>query len=230
MNLRTSFTIFGLVASCASPVFAGALASDTTSYLSSWNGTTAFQGHDEFGNPSGLVGTVDYAVYTDAQFQANFPGSGFTPANTNDFIYVYQAFETGSAALSSLSVRVVNQVDAQSYFSGINDLGNGAQLVAGQAPSSMTTDTADGFVTWEFPGVLTGGSTAALVFASPFAPILSQGSTIDDGTVGFVRPLPAPGTTTGTPNTPEPGTLTLVLLGVAGLGAYRLRSWKRKAA
>jgi hypothetical protein len=62
------------------------------------------------------------------------------------------------------------------------------------------------------------------VFTSPFAPITSQGSTIDDGTVGLARPLPSPGSTTGIPNSPEPGTMTLALCAVGAFALYRWRN------
>ncbi len=79
---------------CATPALAGTLASDSSSVLGVWNGSTGFQGYLTDGiTKTGLTGTIDYAVYTEAQFNLNFPGSGYAP--TAAYVYTYQAFETG---------------------------------------------------------------------------------------------------------------------------------------
>ncbi len=213
---------------CASTALAGTLATDDSSILGAWNGSTAFQGYLPDGvTPTGQTGTVDYAVYVAAQFNANFPGSGYTPTAT--FVYTYQAFETGPAPLSSVSVNLISPYPAQDIgnFQGadtsfLSDMGT----VAGQAPSSevlIPGVSAD----WSFGAVpvAQGGSTMGLVFSSPNAPIWNTGSTID-GSVALVDRLPIPGRSPYVNPCPEPSSVVLAAFGFLALLAcsWRLRS------
>jgi hypothetical protein len=229
MNRNIARILSCVLALSATPVFAGALASDPNSYLGAWSGSTSFQGYDYSVDPpvaSNLIGYVDYAVYAPGQFALSFPGSaynGFAPTNT-EYVYAYQAFETGSAPLSSLSIALGNTAEHQLFFTGV-DAAN-AIPVTGITPSSMSLSVANGLATWNFdgPSVLQGQSSVGLVFTSPFAPVTSQGTTIDDGTVGLAKPLPSPGSMTGIPNTPEPGTMTLALCAAGAFALYRWRN------
>ena len=228
MSYHFSRVLASALVFCATPAFAGTLASDFSSLLGDWNGTTSFQGYLTDGiTKTGLTGTIDYAVYTADQFNANFPNSGYTPTST--YVYTYQAFETGPAPLSSVSVNLIFPYPAQDIgtFQGtdtspLSNLGT----VAGQVPSPGTEFLVPGdSANWPFGGVLVfqGGSTAGLAFSSPNAPQWSTGSTIDDGSVGLAYPIPTPG-----PSTPEPGSLALALSALVAFSMYRLRQWSRQ--
>ena len=216
---------------CAVPAFAGTLAGDGSSLEGTWHGTSSFQGYLTDGiTPTGLTGTLDYAVYTAAQFNADFPGSGYTPTST--YVYTYQAFETGPAPLSSVSVNLIFPYPAQDIgtFQGtdtspLSDLGT----VAGQVPTPGTDFLVPGdSANWPFGGVLVfqGGSTGGLAFSSPNAPQWSTGSTIDDGSVGAVSRIPTPGPSTSA-TAPEPSSIALASLGFATLAAWGWRRRKR---
>ena len=202
--------------------------------LGVWNGSTGFQGYLTDGiTKTGLTGTIDYAVYTEAQFNLNFPGSGYTP--TAAYVYTYQAFETGPAPLSSVSVNLIPTYPAQDIgtFQGTDTSPHSdGGLVAGQVPAAGTDFLVLGdSANWPFGGVLVlqGGSTAGLAFSSPNAPQWSTGSTIDDGSVGLAYPIPTPGPSTiPSAPSPEPGSLALALSALVAFSIFRLRQWRRQ--
>ena len=213
---------------CASTALAGSLATDNSALLGFWYGSTTFQGYLADGvTPTGQTGTIDYAVYTAAQFKVvDFPGSGYMPTST--YVYAYQAFETGPAALSSVSISLVSPYPAQDIgtFTGSDaaiesDMG----LVGGQSPSSEVLIPGL-FADWSFGAfpVAQGGSTVGLVFSSPHAPIWSTGSMID-GSVALADPLPIPGPSPYAYPYPEPSSLMLGALGLAGLLPW---GWRRR--
>ena len=209
----------GALVTCASVAAAGTLATDGSSYLGTWHGSAAFQGYFLGGvMPSGLTGTIDYAVYAPGTFPAGF--AGYTPT-PGEFVYAYQAFETGPAPLSAVSINLLNPADQIGTFSGGG--------VSGDAPLADFLAPFDS-ANWLFTGVLVpqGGSTSGLVFSSPGAPIWSTASTIDDGTVGLVLAVPTPGASNGMPNTPEPGTFALALLAAAAFALHRRRHSRRQ--
>ncbi len=218
------FSLFVLTvapAMIAAPAMAGILAGDSTnSYLTIWHGSTPYQGYEADNvTPSGLTGYVDWAVYAPGSAPpGGFDGYAFPGG---EYIYAYQVFETGSAALSSLSVDLdTNIVDSQ------GDFDTGAGLITGDAPNFQALFLAGlpPFVAfWSFDGVPQGGSTDGLVYASPYAPIFTEGNTIDDGTVALVLPVPSP----QAPNAPEPSTFVLALLGLVGL-AFSARRLRRR--
>ncbi len=226
MNNRIAFTFACAAALCASTALAGTLATDDSSLLGFWHGSVTFQGYLPDGvTPTGQTGTIDYAVYTAAQFRVvDFPGSGYTP--TSNYVYAYQAFESGPAALTSLSIGLGPPYPEQDIgtFTGSDaavesDMG----LVGGQSPSSQLLIpgvSAD----WLFGAVpvAQGGSTMGLVFSSPHAPIWSTGSLID-GNVALADPLPTPGPSLLPVPYPEPSTMMLALCGVAGVAPSFLR-------
>ena len=117
---RILFSLFVLTvapAMIAAPAMAGILAGDSTnSYLTIWHGSTPYQGYEADNvTPSGLTGYVDWAVYAPGSAPpGGFDGYAFPGG---EYIYAYQVFETGSAALSSLSVDLdTNIVDSQGDF------------------------------------------------------------------------------------------------------------------
>ncbi len=81
------------------------MATDATSYLGVWHGTTGYVGVPASG---GLAGTIDWAVYAPGVFPAGFtPVGGFVPS-AGEYLYAYQGIETGAASLTSVSVVLDN--------------------------------------------------------------------------------------------------------------------------
>ncbi len=212
MNHSKTRLLFTLLVLIAAPAMAGPIATDNAnSYLGIWNGSTPYQGYESDNvTPSGLTGYVDWAVYA--------PGSapvggfdGYSPPS-NEYTYVYQAYETGPAPLSSLAVDLdTNIVDSQSDFS--------TALVNGDASNfqAFFLSSLPYVAYWSFDGVVQGNSTDGLVFASPYAPVFTEANTIDDGSVALVLPVPSP----AAGNIPEPSTFVLALLGFVGFAWAR---------
>jgi hypothetical protein len=214
MNPSKSLLLACALAFCATQAFAGPLAVDGTS-IAGFHGTTPYQGFDLSNNPTGLSGTIDYAVWA----PGTFPGA-FAGFSASDYVYTYQAHETGPAFLSSFSVALNGPTDTLNIgdFTG----NNGPGLVAGQASNSAFIIDLDS-ANWSFDGIAPGGSSDGLAFSSPNGPIMSTGSTIDDGSVAFVIPVPGP-----VANVPEPGALTLASCGVVVFVLQWLRRRERK--
>ncbi len=206
-----------LLTVCVSQAFAGPLAVDTTS-IAGFHNTTSFQGYDLFLNPTGLTGTIDYAVWA----PGTFPGS-FAGFSASDYVYAYQLHETGLAPLSSVSIVLTGPADTLNIgdFSGNNGFGP----VAGN-PSIAAFIIPFDSANWSFDGVAQGNSTDGLAFSSPNGPIWSTGSTIDDGSVGILIPVPSPNPI----RVPEPATVTLASFGLAVLIFQWLRRRGRRTS
>jgi hypothetical protein len=200
---RTCLLSLCVLAIFAGPTLGGPLSTDPNAYfdgVTTWHGSTPF-------SVGTLVGYIDWAVYDPASAPAGMAGYARTPG---ELIYAYQAYETGSAALSSVAVDLQNPADNIGTFT--------ATGVSGQAASSKTLLAFDS-ATWRFPGVLTGGSTIGMVFSSPNVPMNDLATTLDHGQVAVVIPVPSP-----SPRTiPEPATVTLALCGLVALAVYWLK-------
>jgi hypothetical protein len=192
-----------VLACCASHALAGPLAIDTTA-MPGWHGTTSYS------NIHGLVGTIDYAVWAPGTFPGIFAGF-----SASDYVYAYQAHETGFADLSQVSVTLTGPTDNSNIgnFSGNNGFG----LVAGDPSISAFINPLD-TANWLFDAVVQGSSTDGLAYSSPFGPTWSQARNVDDGTIAFAVPVPSPIT-----NAPEPGTLTLAACGFAVMAFQWMR-------
>jgi len=207
----------------AAPVLAGPLASAPGVYfdgVTTWTGSTPFQGYfDPPANtsPSGLTGTIDWAVWAPNTFPGGF--TGYTPT-AGELVYTYQINVTGADPLSQNIVLTVNQAGNIGDFSG--DAGFGS--VAGVAPSLSQLIPFDS-AQWSFvPGINGGSSSAGLAFSSPFTPEMSVSVQIDDGTFA-VAMVPAP----SGPLIPEPGSMALASCGFGVLAVYWLRRRSRRA-
>lgn len=220
--IRINTTVlFCTLALVAAPAVGGPLAVDTNTVDGIWHGSTGFQGYNDppaNTDPSGLTGYLDWAVYAPDTFPGGF--SGYSPT-AGEYVYVYQAYETGAAPLTSLFVTLDNDADNIGQFTGDGGFGSVSGLTADFA-QLVAYDSAQWY--W-FSGVPTSASTVGLAFSSPNAPMLSDATVIDDGTVGFVVPVPSP----GGPVIPEPGTLTLASFGLLLCGLGWLRRRRRRA-
>lgn len=226
IRIKTPVILCALIISAA-PALAGPLAVDTNSYLGIWHSSTAYQGYDDppFNTiPSGLTGYVDWAVYGPGQFPGGFAGlAGWTP-DPSHFVYTYQGYETGAAALSSLFVTLENPAFNIGEFTGDAGFGDvGAGAVGADFAQIVAMDSAQWY--W-FSGILTGQNSYGLAFTSPYLPMLSDGTVIDDGTNAFVVPLPSP-----SPDlVPEPSSFVLAGFGLAAVALSWLRRRGRRAA
>jgi hypothetical protein len=207
MNRSATIVLVGAVVLCEMQALAGPLAIDTTS-MAGWHGSTPYA------NAYGLIGAVEFAVWAPGTFPVgNFAGYIPTPG---DYVYTYQAFETGAAALSEVGVRLVGPADPLNIgdFTGNNGFGP----VAGSPSISASLYPFDS-ANWLFDAIFAGGSTDGLAFSSPNAPSWAKARNVDDGTVAFAIPVPSP----QPDNVPEPGTWTLALLACAGAALLRRR-------
>ena len=238
MSTSRAFLLASVVAFCASPALAGTLATDSRAYidpsLHQWSGVSAvYQGKDSNGGNSGLAGYIEWAVYAPGQFPFDPTGTtgfaGYVPV-PGDYTYTYQGFQTVPlnpvdppneplAPLSQINILVGPPIDQTGWFQGdgvFDTTGNG-----GGIPFSGFDGTQ---VIFAFGGVAAGQATAGLAFSSPNPPVLSQATTIDDGTRASVMPVPSDKPV----NIPEPATLTLALFGFAGFAFQWLRRRGRK--
>jgi hypothetical protein len=156
---------------CAPDSEAGILNGNGSAY-GGWTGTAPFN------NGFGLSGTIDYAVFTAADFNANFGGLGYVPADA--LVYTYQFFVTGPLNSSAEFVGIVNPANSIGSFN-----------IGGVAPSSaLFTPNAR----WDFAGgIPSGASSYGLAFSSPNLPILGSSLTFDSGTPAAVSVVPTPG-------------------------------------
>ena len=159
-----------------------------------------------FNNGLGLSGTIDYAVFTAADFNANFAGLGYTPGDA--LVYTYQVNVTGTLGVSAQFVGVSNPANTIGTF----DIGDQ------DASSESFTPNAR----WLFsPEVHTGKSSWGLAFSSPNKPIYDGGLTIDGGTQAQESGIPTPGQIP----VPEPASCLLIATGaIASFLMKRSRS------
>ena len=178
-----------------------------------WKGTTFF---DFDGDPitqegDDLEGRVEWIVYAPGGFPPVF--SGYTPT-TDELVYAYQIFVTGSPANPVTSLDVVitsgNPADNIGSFSGGG--------VGGDAPILATLSAA--VADWDFSGIASGNSSMGLAFSSPNTPMNLLGSAIDGGQGAIIIPLPSPSAN----EIPEPSTLVMLVFGAGSLAMI----WARR--
>jgi hypothetical protein len=194
---------FALALLVAAPAIAGPLSTDPGAYN---DGSTIWHGSTPFSSGT-LVGKIDWAVYAPGSAPAGL--AGYLPT-LGEYVYTYQAFETGAASLSSVSIDLVSPADNIGTFT--------ATGVGGQVASSANLIPLDS-ATWRFAGILTGGSSVGMAFSSPNVPMNDVGTLLDHGQVAVAIPVPSP----TPPNIPEPGTLVLAGCGLATLSLQWLR-------
>ena len=146
-----------------------------------------------FDNGQGLAGTVDYAVYTFAGFQAKWGGLGYNPTPGED-VYTYQVILNGTLPMSHLSVNIQNVADSPGMFA----------LPGGTAPTTVAMGLS-GVDYFFAPGAT--AQSSGLAFSSPNSPVLALGSLVGSGSTASLVVLPTP----SAPPTPEPATTTCCL-------------------
>ncbi|MEX2169819.1 MAG: PEP-CTERM sorting domain-containing protein [Pirellulales bacterium] len=158
-----------------------------------------------FNNGVGLSGTIEYAVFSAADFNANFAGLGYAPGDA--LVYTYQVFVAGNLGVSAEIVGIGNPANTIGTF----DIGDVDASSASFTPNAR----------WLFsPEIATGMSSWGLAFSSPNLPIVGASLTIDGGTQALVAGVPTPGPFA----IPEPASLLLVALSVV---ACLFAKWRR---
>lgn len=151
-----------------------------------------------FNNGVGLSGTIDYAVFTAGNFNANFAGLGYVPGDA--LVYTYQVNVVGSLGVSTEIVGISNPANTIGTF----DIGDQDASSASFNPNAR----------WFFsPEIPTNMSSWGLAFSSPNLPVVGAALTIDGGTQALVAGVPTPGPIA----IPEPATFSLLALGLLGL-------------
>jgi hypothetical protein len=204
------FALGGMVA------VAGPLATNPNAYIDGdnvqWHGSTDF---DDDGDASdlegdGLEGNIDWAVFTAAAFNADYPDSGYIPP-AGQMVYTYQVNVAGRSPLSSLSVGIDNEPTGSiGAFSGGG--------VTGIEPIGKSLSLASANFSFLGESILVGSTSSGLVYSSPMEPMEFFGSVIDGGSSAIVVPLPTPSSTA---YVPEPATVALAGLALLLIAAVR---------
>ena len=173
-----------------------------------WTGSDVYD--NGMASPEHLVGDLDFSVFTVANFNTAFPGSGYVPGVGDGLIYAYQLENQGDFLVSAQIVGISNVANA---------IGSFLYAAGDVAPTGQSFDIS-GNANWDFSGdnIGTNEDSYILVFSSPNIPELGTGVgvTVDGGTFGLTT-VPTPSATP----LPEPGTLSLLLVGAFGLLSRR---------
>ena len=168
-----------------------------------WQGTKAFDNGI-------LTATVDYCVYAPGTFPYGSytldSGASYTPAG-NEFVYAYQMHNTGNVAVTLLSVKMLdsNKANNIGYLTVAGTVPEGSDFDA-PAPNRLTAN-------WYYDsGLNSNQSTYYLIYSSINVPLWNVGTIQDDGSIA-TNDLPSPANFI-----PEPATLTVLALGLLGLG------------
>jgi len=208
--------IWGLVVAVTAVLVGVGGTADASPLVSDLNAMPAWQGTQQFSVTSGvkkLQVDVEYAVYAPGKYGL----SGTDQSLGTQFVYAYQVFNDllGNEPVSSFSVGLDPTANVANIGS---DAGSGT--LGGTAPTaSAFTGSPPTSAVWYFfmntidPPLANEYSTV-LLFTSPYGPQWAP-ATVMDGGLGNTHDLPSP--------IPEPATMALVGLGLAGLVARHRR-------
>ena len=205
MKKRGKTLLLGAVIAClvgmASQAQAGVLNGHALTF-DGWTGTSAY-------SSGSLTGTIDFAVFTSADFDTAFPGLYTTTAD--ELVYAYQVLNTGTDFVSQEIVAQTN--------SSAHDIGSFLDT-AGEIAPSLETDNTPFSMDWAFnsPNIVQNEDSYILVYSSPNLPIDGASLTFNGGGFG-VSDVPMPGDVP----IPEPATMALLAMGAALLGGRRRR-------
>ncbi len=182
--------------------------------LSSFFGSAIASGSGTYFNPDDLNGTIEYAVFTEAIFESNFPGYD-VPAG--ELGYVYQILNGNLDPVARNTVIGINN-----SISGIGDVTIDGFAIE-KAPQSFTLN-AGVSAQWDFSGignnVPTNGNSDGLVLTSPNLPgPATTLSIVVDGGQSAVVMVVAPGDIP----IPEPASIILLSLGIVLMMGRRIR-------
>ena len=185
------------------------------SILSDYFGSAMTSGTSAYFNPGDLNGSIEYAVFTEANFESNFPGYD-VPAG--ELAYVYQILNGNLDPVSRNTIIGINN-----SVSGIGDvtIDGGATE---KAPQSFTLNAGIS-ATWDFSGlgnnVPTNGNSNGLVLTSPNlpGPATSLDIVVDGGQSAIAMVV-----TPGDIPIPEPASIILLSFGVVLMMSRRIRS------
>lgn len=219
--MYTKMKFFAALAVCAlliaAPVHAGILNGNPLAFDNNAGPGAggAWTGSDVYDNgmapPMHLIGNIDFAVFTVADFNTAFPGSGYVPGVGDGLIYAYQLENQGDFLVSTQIVGISNVAST---------IGSFLYAAGDVAPTSQSFDLS-GNANWSFSSdnIGSGEDSYILVYSSPNIPELGTGVgvTVDGGTVGL--------TTVPTPSSvalPEPASIC-----VWGIGMFCLFTRRR---
>lgn len=218
MRQLTAVFLLAILASVAAPAQAViSLATDSAAFTDGsgyqWHGSTPFDSGD------GLTGYVEWAVYGPGALPGDFVG--YTPA-AGELTYAYQIFVTGSLPDSApvAAFKVAIDQPNPAHLAGAFQGGG----VWGDDPlSSSFIDVPPSAASWDFAGILPGGSSRGLAFSSPNVPMENAGFVSDHGTSDSFFPLPSPSAEV---LVPEASSLVL-WFGLGAVGAVFVRRSRR---
>ena len=183
------FAVCSAIIALSAPSQAGILSGHGAAY----GGVT---GTVPFDNGIGLSGTIDYAVFTASDFNANFGGLGYVPGDA--LVYTYQVEVSGILGVSAELIGVNNPANTIGTF----NIGDQDAQTASFTPNAR----------WLFsPEISTGMTSWGLAFSSPNLPITGASLTIDGGTQALNVGVPTPGPVA----IPEPASLLLLAASLA---------------
>ena len=197
-------TLTALLSVTASAGFAGTLNAHPDAY----GGVT---GSVAFNNGAGISGAIDFAVFTAADFNANFSGLGYVPSDP--LVYTYQLLVEGRSGITKFIV----------YLNGNPANHIGSFDLGGQAPSVSQFICCPEGAQWSFalPGVAGGTTSWGLAFSSPNSPLFGSAEVFAESSSTVVAGVPSPSTILAP--VPEPSSLLFVGSGVLFLLGKRRR-------
>lgn len=213
--------LFCFIALICAPVDAGTLNGHLNAFNNgdgpsggAWTGTATFERQTMQGL---LKGELDFAVFTAADFEANFGSLGYTAGDA--LVYTYQVKNTGAVAISAEIIGIVNDANTIGSFN-IGEVQPTDQDFIPNAWWQFLTNK-DGATGNGVIGITPATDESwGLAFSSPNVPMPGLAITIDGGTPAFSTGVPTPSAVP----IPEPSTLVLL-----GFGVVTLCCWMRRS-